>query len=210
MGFQRSTKPAISKLLPLLNTSARYLGFRQKKPFQALTEPEKKKALAEFRRSAVHPYSEFSLLRERDDSIVPDAWGVFTGFSSRIVLLDDRYDKAIATFDIDWEKSDKDIANEFREWISEYRPSGTSQNKRGIKLNSLRVFLDRLAVMRLLHRYAPREIRKNMPDVWQRYFQREYFKERKRAAEVFYQLFPEERDTGLRPSSWSTKSERSK
>jgi hypothetical protein len=73
----------------------------------------------------------------------------------------------------------------------------------------LRVALERLGMMRLLHRFRLLDMALKAPAAWERYGKREWYKERKRASDMYYRFFPflskEEH-----PISWPTKGGRSR
>jgi len=85
----------------------------------------------------------------------------------------------------------------------------TSPSGRGHKLKDWRVALDRLGMMRLLHRFRPGEIRERFPAGWKAFAGFEWYKERKRAGATFKKLFPF-LPKAERPLSWPTKGGRGK
>jgi hypothetical protein len=114
--------------------------------------------------------------------------------------------------DIAWECFTNDeIASYFRKWVKVARPienpcpNGKGQNK----ARDWRVALERLAMMRLLNRFRLRDLSATCPKAWKRYGKREWYKERRRAGEMFRRLFPFLR-MEERPLSWPTKGGRSK
>ena len=115
-----------------------------------------------------------------------------------------------AEFELDWGLPDSKIVRRFEQWIKTQRPAGTSPHRRGVKSNSVRVNLERLGIMRLLHHYSRKEIRETMPDAWKLLSQREYFKDRKKAKKEFDRLFPRYNGQKLIPVCWLTKNARSK
>ncbi len=181
-------------------------GFEDKQPYQKFTREEKAEAADGRLHGEGTAYSQYVPVGNETWTRY-EPWGTPNCW---LELFDFSHLKSIARFDIDWEQSDNEIVQDFREWIKKYRPAGTLSDKRGIKKNSLRVYLERLAIMRLLHHYSPKEIREQLPDAWRWMSQREYFKERKRAVQAFKQLFPPERNGNVMPASWPTKSGRSK
>lgn len=66
-----------------------------------------------------------------------------------------------------------------------------------------------MGMMRLLHQFKRREMPTKSPMAWKVYGKREWYKERKRAAQTFRRFFPFlAKDE--RPLSWPTKGGRSK
>lgn len=178
--------------------------FREKKAFQLLTRAEKKRMIRDDMWSRGHGSSYLAI--RNPGHVLYERIGRW----NYLILRDETFVHELGHLMIDWDKSDKEVARDFLEWIKQFRPPGTSADKRGIKLNSLRVNLDRLGVMRLLHHHSPTEIRDTMPDAWKFLSQREYFKERKRAAAVFGDLFPAEKKEGVSAASFLTKTSRAK
>ncbi len=73
--------------------------------------------------------------------------------------------------DIAWECFTNDeIANYFRRWVKHARPKTIPQpNDKGRKVISWRVALERLGIVRLLHRFPLRELSTECPAAWKRY-----------------------------------------
>jgi len=113
--------------------------------------------------------------------------------------------------DIAWAHFTNDqIATYFRRWAKANRPKNiTSPGGQGHKLKDWRVALDRLGMMRLLHRFRLGEMRERFPAGWKAFAGFEWYKERKRAGATFKKLFPFLPKTE-RPLSWPTKGGRSK
>lgn len=115
------------------------------------------------------------------------------------------------TYNVDWNCTDGQLVKEFAEWLRSHRPAGTLSHHKGIKLNSLRVNLERLGIMRLLHHHSGKEIRSMFPQAAKLLSNRpDYFKDRKKALAVFNSLFPPEHNDQVKPLSWATKSGKSK
>jgi hypothetical protein len=175
------------------------------KPFQSLTAGEKKKKIAAYQNGGLNARDQFKWVQLEET-----AGYVTLRPQNRLLLLDDPDESRIlGDFMINWDQPDTSILREFANWLKKHRPNATLSDRRGVKLNSLRVYLDRLGVMRLLHHHRPSELRK-MSDAWRFLTQREYHKERKRARDVFAQLFPPKYNEHLVPVSWPTKSGKSK
>src|SRR5712664_2592508 len=66
----------------------------------------------------------------------------------------------------------------------------TSPSGKGHKLKDWRVALDRLGMMRLLHRFRLGEMRERFPAGWKAFAGFEWYKERKRAGATFRKRFP--------------------
>jgi hypothetical protein len=114
--------------------------------------------------------------------------------------------------DIAWDFfTDDQIVNYFRKWVKHVRPdespmpNGQGRNK----VRDWRVALERLAMMRLLNRASLRELPIKYPKAWALYGKREWYKERKRAREMFHRIFPFLSEEEC-PLSWPTKGGRSK
>jgi hypothetical protein len=69
--------------------------------------------------------------------------------------------------------------------------------------------LERLGMMRLLHHFSKGELEEKSPKAWQLYRKREWYKERKRADEMFHRLFPF-LASSERPLNWPTRGGHSK
>ena len=117
----------------------------------------------------------------------------------------------IGVFEIEWGHfTDDEIVNYFRKWARANRPARyPAPNGQGHKPRDWRVALERLGMMRLLHQLRLRDMPLANAAAWKLYGKREWYKERKRAGEMFRRLFPflGKED---RPLSWPTKGGRSK
>jgi hypothetical protein len=101
--------------------------------------------------------------------------------------------------------TNEEIVESFRKWVRQNRPHGVqAPDQRGRKARDWRVALERLAMLRLLHRFTVRELRTMVPAAWKLYARREWYKERKRAGAKFHALFPFLPKTD-RPLAWQTK-----
>jgi hypothetical protein len=108
--------------------------------------------------------------------------------------------------------TDEEIIQAFRAWVKANRPKdvpGPPDNKGRNKARDWRVGLERLAMMRLLHRFRLRGLSAACPAAWKLYCKREWYKERKRAGEMFRKLFPFLAASG-RPLGWQTQGGRSR
>jgi hypothetical protein len=108
--------------------------------------------------------------------------------------------------------TNEDIIQAFRAWVKANRPEdvpGPTDNKGRNKARDWRVALERLAMMRLLHRFRLRDLCMACPEGWRLYCKREWYKERKRAGAMFHRLFPFLL-TEETPLSWPTKGGRGK
>jgi hypothetical protein len=181
-------------------------GRRSQKPFQSLTLAEKKARISSLRDTGMNAYDRFMRI-QLDTKIVYATLRL----QNRLLLLGDPDEsQIIADFIINWEHPDTVILQQLAIWMRQHRPRVRSSHKRGIKKNSLRVHLERLGIMRLLHHHSPKEIRNKMPDAWRLLSRREFFKDRKRARQVFWELFPPFHNGELLPNSWPTKAGKSK
>jgi hypothetical protein len=108
--------------------------------------------------------------------------------------------------------TNEDIIKAFRAWVKANRPKdepGPPDNKGRNKARDWRVALERLAMMRLLHRFRLGDMSEGCLDAWKFYSKREWYKERKRAGEMFRRLFPFLAISD-RPLAWQTRAGRSK
>lgn len=97
-----------------------------------------------------------------------------------------------------------EIANYFRRWVKHNRPREIPvPSGQGRKRISDRVKLERLAIMRLLHRFTFAELRAACPDAWKRYNtpNRRWRKDVYKAHAHFRELFPFLPEDEL-PLSW--------
>jgi hypothetical protein len=104
-----------------------------------------------------------------------------------------------------------EIVQAFRKWVKANRPQDVAKPdaKGRNKARDWRVALERLGMMRLLHQWALRELPNAAPVAWNLYRKREWYKERKRAGEMFRRLFPFLSKSD-RPLNWPTQGGRSK
>jgi len=119
--------------------------------------------------------------------------------------------ETVAAFSIDFRKyNNKQICGALMDWLKANRPKDCPErSERGRKLRDLRVALDRLGMMRLLHHFTLREIPKGCPNAWKAFEGYDWYKERKRAGATLRKLFPF-LPKSERPLSWPTKGGRSK
>jgi hypothetical protein len=103
--------------------------------------------------------------------------------------------------------TNEQIIESFRCWVKANRPKiFPVPSGKGHKQLSQRVALERLGILRLLHRFSLHELRKQNPAAWKRYdnANRRWPKEAQRAVTEFARLFPKlEIET---PLSWPPKS----
>ena len=115
-------------------------------------------------------------------SYVPSASGLWEdGTESTIVSIDWRH------------FTNDEIANEFRKWIRDARPKQVHvPSGQGRKLISHRVNLERLGILRLLHRYSLIHLRKRLPAAWNLYkaTNRRWLRDAEKACACFHELFP--------------------
>jgi hypothetical protein len=107
--------------------------------------------------------------------------------------------------------TNEEIIQSFRKWVKANRPHDVRgpDNKGRNKKRDWLVALERLSMMRLLHHFRFRDLPKTAPSAWNRYQKREWYKERKRAGEMFRKLFPF-LSKSERPLSWPTHGGRSR
>jgi hypothetical protein len=123
----------------------------------------------------------------------------------------ERHGETIAAFAVDFRRySNREISAGLIGWLKANRPKDCPEpSGRGRKRRDLRVALDRLGMMRLLHNFTLREMPKSCPEAWRAFAGFDWYKERKRAGITFRKLFrflPK----AERPLSWPTKGGRSK
>jgi hypothetical protein len=118
--------------------------------------------------------------------------------------------ETVATFAVDFRNyNNKEICASFIGWLKANRPKSCPEpSGRGRKLRDLRVALDRLGIMRLLHNFTLGEIPNYCPDAWKAFAGFDWYKERKRAGIILQKLFPFLLKVE-RPLSWPTKGGRS-
>jgi hypothetical protein len=112
----------------------------------------------------------------------------------------------VLVVEIAWgEFTNEQLTKEFARWLTENQPEGINRpDQRGRKLKDVRVALDRLGIMRLLHRFTLAEMPRRCPEAWRAFDGFDWYKERKRAGAMFGKLFPFlSRDD--HPRSWPTK-----
>jgi len=119
--------------------------------------------------------------------------------------------ETIAAFAIDFRRhNNREICAALIGRLKANRPRDCPEpSERGRKLRDLRVALDRLGMMRLLHIFTLSEMRERCPEAWKAFAGFEWYKERKRAGITFQKLFPF-LPKDERPLSWPTKGGRSK
>jgi hypothetical protein len=117
----------------------------------------------------------------------------------------------ILLVEIKWgEFTNEQLVQHFSEWLKENEPEGIKRpDRRGHKLRDLRVGLERLGIMRLLSHFTLREMPLKCPAAWKAFGNREWYKERRRAVQMFHGLLPF-LPGGEQPASLATKASRSK
>ena len=102
--------------------------------------------------------------------------------------------------------TNEEIIQAFRKWVKANRPKSLCRrdDKGRNKARDWRVALERLGMMRLLHQISRGEMQTKSPKAWKLYEKREWYKERKRAGEMFHRLFPF-LSKSERPLNWPTK-----
>jgi hypothetical protein len=120
--------------------------------------------------------------------------------------------REVAAVAINWARFTNDeIVGHFRKWVKANRPNSLRlrDDKGRNKTRDWRVALERLGMMRLLHQFRLRDLSAACPNAWKLYGKREWYKERKRAGEMFHRLFPF-LSKSERPLCWPTKGGRSR
>ncbi len=103
--------------------------------------------------------------------------------------------------------TNRQINTAFRKWVKANRPEDVDKpDRRGHKIISDRVKLEHLGIMRLLHRFSPKELRAKCPEGWKRYNtpNRRWQRDAEKARACFHSLFPflsKDED----PKSWPSK-----
>ncbi len=117
----------------------------------------------------------------------------------------------VAAFTVDFRKfNNRQIMECLRVWLEANRPEGCPEpTERGRKLRDVRVALDRLGMMRLLHRHTLRMMRTKCPETVRAFAGYDWYKERKRAGQMFRKLFPF-LPKDEKPLSWPTRGGRSR
>jgi hypothetical protein len=126
--------------------------------------------------------------------------------------LFDEGGREVTAVAIHWGRfTNEEIISHFRKWVKENRPQNIRlrDDKGRNKARDWRVALERLGMMRLLHQWSLRQLPEAAPAAWKLYGKREWYKERKRAQEMFHRLFPF-LDRSERPLSWATAGGRSR
>lgn len=160
-------------------------------------------------------YSEYYRVREaypEESEVQLTAQGRLKPFQEFPVSILREEGKQVTAVAINWARFTNDeIVQWFRKWVKANRPKGVSRpdGKGRNKERDWRVALERLGMMRLLHRMTLGEIEAKFPKAWKFYEKREWYKERKRAGERFGGLFGC-LDTTERPLCWVTKGGHSK
>jgi len=130
----------------------------------------------------------------------------FAAFDEGKVLKDKGpFGETLAAFAIDFKRfTNKQILAVFAGWLKTNRPQRAG--RRGKKFNDLRVALERLGIMRLLHHYTLAEMPTRCPEAWKLYGRRKWYDARKQARRTYKTIFPYD-DT---PLCWSTQGERNR
>ncbi len=107
--------------------------------------------------------------------------------------------------------TNEEIIQSFRKWVKANRPNEAPINdgKGRNKARDWRVALERLGMMRVLHHSTKGDIPEKSSEAWKLYGKREWYKERKRAGQMFHRLFPFLLKSD-QPLSWPTKGGRSR
>ncbi|MEK7675309.1 MAG: hypothetical protein AAB676_05685 [Verrucomicrobiota bacterium] len=100
----------------------------------------------------------------------------------------------IGVLRIEWGSyTNEELRDGFYRWLKANRPAGhPAPDGRGRKVVSVRVSLEQLAVLRLLHRFTLAELKAGCPAAWKRYAtpNRRWRREAEKACQRFHQLFP--------------------
>ncbi len=111
-------------------------------------------------------------------------------------------------FNIEWETfTNEELRDGFYQWVKANRPKVMSgPDGRGKKLITWRVSLERLGILRLLHRFTLEELRVQHPEAWKHYStpSRRWQDDAKKARKWFRELLPF-LDSGDEPLSWPPK-----
>ena len=126
--------------------------------------------------------------------------------ASHAIYLDEdtpnsHHAKATAAFTVDFSRfTDAEITEAFKTWLESNRPEAWKNPKRvfpdaparGSKRTEFRVALERLGLMRLLHRFYPKQLAEVYPEAWKRYGSKEdaFRRELRSADKFFHRLFP--------------------
>ncbi|MGA2241541.1 MAG: hypothetical protein ABSH11_05830 [Verrucomicrobiota bacterium] len=120
-------------------------------------------------------------------------WGKYPKHEPKAsVIWDDGIESKIVQ--IAWEHfTNEQIIESFRDWVKKNRPKQLKKpGKQGHKYISHRVALERLGIMRLLHRFRLADLPKQNPTAWKRYNSpnRRWRKDAQKARAYFKSLFP--------------------
>ena len=99
----------------------------------------------------------------------------------------------LAAFAVDFRcHTDEEITADFKKWLRVHRPKSCPEpTRRGHnKRRDWRAALERLAIMRMLHFFTLLEIPIWIPEAWKIYSGKNWYKERKQAAQTLLKLFP--------------------
>jgi hypothetical protein len=138
--------------------------------------------------------------------------GKLQPYEEILPTLVDEDGREVAVVAIHWARfTNEEIIGHFRKWVKENRPPNLRlrDDKGRNKARDWCVALERLGMMRLLHRFRLSGLPVACPKAWKRYGKREWYKERKRAGEMFHKLLPF-LSKSERPLSWPTKGGRSR
>jgi len=112
---------------------------------------------------------------------------------------------------INWRLSKKRILAAIKKILDECEPEGIKHwSGRGKKNRDLLIALERLGMMRLLHRYTLAEVRLKVPEAWKLYETRKWYDERRRALRDFRAGSSYSESEKFFPISWQTKAQRSR
>lgn len=121
------------------------------------------------------------------------------------VFCEDGYESLMVR--IAWESyTNEQIIEAFRDWVKVNRPQRYPvPSGKGHKHISQRVALERLGILRLLHRHRLVDLPKRNPKAWKRYhsLNRRWRKDAQKAVAEFHRLFPFLKDE--HPQSWPPK-----
>lgn len=113
-------------------------------------------------------------------------------------------------FEIHWKKfTNAEIAHAFDQWVATNRPDALGEREhRGPSVKPWRARLDRLGIMRLLHRYTFKEMTAALPAAYEKTAKysnpSDCYAERKNAMTDFRKLFPVA-PRNEEPLSWQMK-----
>jgi hypothetical protein len=119
-------------------------------------------------------------------------WGKYPKFEPKAsVIWEDGTESTIVQ--IAWEHFTNDqIIKSFRDWVKNRPKQLKKPGKQGHKYISHRVALERLGILRLLHRFRLADLPKRNPAAWKRYDSpnRRWRKDVQKARAYFKSLFP--------------------